>query len=475
MNAPLLFMLLPSVASLLAFLLFSWRPRLVVYLVTALSLFLAWLSLSLPLDVPLRVWNFSVPISRTFALFGRQFIFNPSMRPALFFLFIGCAALFGGSLAISHYRRFLPVGLVVQSLLTASLFVEPFLYAAVFLLLAVACLSLLLSDSTHPEPRGATRWIIFTALGVPFLLLAGTELAFRSGQPIDASQAQPIILLLSIGFGLFLSFPPFHFWLPDVADDSPPYSVAFVLSVYVGAVIFFLLRFLDEFAWLRSSPETYQILQGAGTAMCIVGGLLALTQSRLGRMFGYLSLVNLGAILLGLSVAKPVGVEIAIVMLATRGFSLIVWGMSFQAIRSAHAGDDFVDLRGRAGRSPFSCAAVVLAGLSLAGLPGLISFPGYYGTLRALADASLPSQDVFFPLVVLLLSMAAGTIACLRFARVMLEAPIGWPLQEEGSRLYRLILGLACMAFFFFGLLPQLFLPWIANSAQAFTNLMGIN
>lgn len=473
MNAPLLFILLPVVESLIAYFLFFWRPRLAVYLITGLSFLLAWLSLTLPLDAPLVVWNFSIPVAHTFPIFGRQLIFDPSMRPALFFLFLGCAILYGGSLAIPRYRRFLPVGLIVQALLAASMFVEPFLYAAVFLLLAVACLSLLLSDPSHPDPRGAARWIAFTALGVPFLLLAGSELAFRSGQSIDPIQARPIILLLSIGFGFFLSFPPFHFWLPDVADDSPPYSVAFVLSIYFGAVVFFLLRFLDEFAWLRSSPDTYLILQTAGTAMCAVGGLLALAQSRFGRMFGYLSLINLGAIFLGLSTAKPESVEIAVVMIATRCFALIVWGITFQAIRFKQSGDSFEDLRGRAGSAPFSTAAIILSGLSLVGLPGLLSFPGYFATFRVLAGAGASGGGISLPLVVLLFSMAAGTIACLRFARVMLETSLSWPLPEEGSRFYRLFVGLSFISFFILGLLPQIYLPWVANTAQAFTTLLG--
>jgi formate hydrogenlyase subunit 3/multisubunit Na+/H+ antiporter MnhD subunit len=90
---------------------------------------------------------------------------------------------------------------------------------------------------------------------MPFLLLAGSELAILAGLPIDPLRAQPITILLSVGFGLLLAFPPFHFWLPDAADESPPYSVALILSLYFGAVLFFLLRFLDTYAWRMSIPS----------------------------------------------------------------------------------------------------------------------------------------------------------------------------------------------------------------------------
>jgi NADH:ubiquinone oxidoreductase subunit 2 (subunit N) len=471
-NAPLIFLLFPTAASLPAYGLYSRRPRLVAFGAALLSLFLSWLALALPLDAPLSVWNASIPVSHTLPLFGRSFTFLNSMRPALFFLSFGAAAMYGGSAAVGQYRRIVPVGLVVQALLTASLFIQPFLYAALFLLLSVAGLSMLLSDSSHPEPRGAVRWIAFTALAVPFLLLAGTELSYRSGLPLDAARAQPIIVLLSLGFALLLAVPPFHFWLPDVADDSPPYSVSLILTLYIGAVVFFLLRFLDEFSWLRTSAEMYSILQSGGAVLCVVGGVLALAQERFGRMIGYLSMVNLGAILLALSTRTPDGVETAVVLLATRGFSLIVWGIAFHVLRARQADDRIDMLRGKAALFPFSCVAAVLSGLSLSGIPGLISFPGYWSTLRILSSGS--EAGISLPMVLLLACMATGVLSCLRFARVMLESPLGLPFPPEGGRLHRLILGFSIILFFLLGFLPQLYLPWLANSAQAFSNLMVI-
>jgi NADH-quinone oxidoreductase subunit M len=189
-------------------------------------------------------------------------------------------------------------------------------------------------------------------------------------------------------------------------------------------------------------------------------------------MVGYLSMINLGAILLGLSTAKPEGVESAMAMLATRGFSLVVWGITLQALRSKKQGDRLEDLRGLASTKPLSCAGAVLSGLALIGLPGLLSFPGFWAVLRSLSPSGVTSGTIW-PLLILILSMAAGVVACLRFARVMLEASIGWPLPEEGGRSYRLLVGSSIVCFFLFGLLPQLFLPWVASFARAFTNLVG--
>lgn len=473
MNAPLLFMLVPVAAAALAFFLFPLRPRSVIFFSTILTAGMAWFASVIPLNAPLTIVNFAIAVDGSFSLLGRQLIFDPNMRSAVVFLFISSAALFGGSLAIPPNRILLPVGFIVLSLFSGSLFVQPFLYAAFFLFLSVLFLSLLLSDSSHPIPRGAVRWISYSALGMLFLLLAGSELSILDNLPSEASDLQSLLFLLCLGFGLLISFPPFHFWLPDVVDDSSPYSVSMILSLYIGAVVFFLLRFMDGFSWLRLAPEIYLILQVGGVGMCLVGAFFSVFQDRFGRCIGYLSLCNLGAILLSLSVSGPISAQTTMVLLAARGFSLLVWGVSFHALRPKQAGDRLEDLRGVASSRPLAFSAAVLSGLSLVGTPGLISFPPLWVLLQSfLARPSTGFPSQLLPLS-LLLSLAAGTLSMFRFARPMLHYSVVKPLSMEKSRLLRLFFFTAISLLFLLGLFPQLYLPWVAKSANAFVNIMG--
>jgi formate hydrogenlyase subunit 3/multisubunit Na+/H+ antiporter MnhD subunit len=472
-NAPALFLGLPLAAAAAAFILFPLRPRLTIFLSALLSAGMAWIASALPLDAPLVLLHFAVPVSGSFSLLGRQLIFDPSLRSAVLFLFVGGASVFGGSLAISPNRLLLPVGWIVLGLFSASLFVEPFLYAAFFLFLSVLCLSLLLSDSSHPVSRGSVRWISYSALGVLFLLLAGSQLSVLDNLPSDPEGLQALLLQLCLGFGLLVSFPPFHFWLPDVADDSSPYSVSMILSLYIGAVIFFLLRFLDEFSWLRLSPEMYLILQIGGVGMCLVGAGFSVFQNRLGRCVGYLSMCNLGALLLSLSVPGPKGAQTAIVLLAARGFSLLVWGVSFHALRPRQSGDRLEDLRGVATARPLAFSAALLSGLSLVGSPGLISFPPLWALLQNLSASTAPGLPPSLLPLSLFLSLAAGVMSMLRFSRPMLHFSLSLPLSVEQSRSLQIFLVGSIFLLVFLGLFPQLYLPWIARSANAFVNIMG--
>jgi NADH:ubiquinone oxidoreductase subunit 4 (subunit M) len=471
MNAPLILILIPFAAAALAYGIFPLHPRLVTLVSALLSAGLAWFASSVPLDAPFTLFQFAVPVSGSFSLLGRQFVFDPDMRSAVMFLFVGGGSLFAGSLAVSLNRFFLPVGWVVLGLFSSSLFVQPFLFAAFFLFLSVLCLSLLLSDPSYPVPRGSVRWIVFSALGMLFLLLSGSELSLIENLPADSAALQSLLLRLCLGFGLLLSFPPFHFWLPDVVDDSSPYCVSFILSIYIGAVVFFLLRFLDGFAWLRQAPEIYLVLEVGGIGMCVVGAVFSVFQDRLGRCVGYLSLCNLGSILLSLSVSGSIGVQTALVLLAARGISLLVWGVSFHALRPRHAADRLEDLRGVASTRPFAFSAALLSGLSLVGTPGMLSFPPLWALLCSLQAAPSASSPLL-PAMALLFSLSAGLLSIFRFARPMLQAAVALPPTVERSRLLRFFLIAAISTLFLLGVLPQLYIPLVVNAAKAFQNLM---
>ncbi|MGD0806732.1 MAG: proton-conducting transporter membrane subunit [Anaerolineales bacterium] len=472
MNAPAIFLITPGLVAFAAYVFFPRRSRLTIFLAVLYSLFLAFTASAIPLGAPWIILGHPLPVSNTLSFLGRSFTFNPEVRPIIMFLCLGTAALLAGSMAVTSNRILIPVLLLVLSLLFASLFIQPFLYASFFLFLSVVLLSLLLSDASHPSPRGAVRWISYSVFGTLFLLLAGSGISLYSNLPADPAKLEPILIQLCLGFGLLLAFPPFHFWLPEVSDDSPPYSVSLVLSLYVGGVIFILLRFLDGFSWLRQSSSVYLVFLLAGSGMCVIGSSLSLVQSRLGRCVGYLSLSNLGVVFLSLSIAGPIGVKGGLVLLALRGLSLLVWGVSFHTLRPKQASDHIADLRGRAFSNPVAFSAALLSGLSLVGVPGLFSFPAFWAVLRSVSDPGSSGSPAVFPQLAILFSMVAGIIALYRFARPMMQVPLAISISREGGRLFRALLLVSIISFFLLGIFPQILAPWVSRAASAFPNLI---
>jgi formate hydrogenlyase subunit 3/multisubunit Na+/H+ antiporter MnhD subunit len=302
--------------------------------------------------------------------------------------------------------------------------------------------------------------------------LAGSGISLYSNLPADPAKLEPILIQLCLGFGLLLAFPPFHFWLPEVSDDSPPYSVSLILSLYVGGVIFILLRFLDGFSWLRQSSTVYLVFLLAGSGMCVIGSSLSLVQSRLGRCVGYLSLSNLGVVFLSLSIAGPIGVKNGLVLLALRGLSLLVWGVSFHTLRPKQASDHIAVLRGRAFTNPVAFSAALLSGLSLVGLPGLFSFPAFWAVLRSVSNPGSSGSPAVFPQLAILFSMSAGIVSLYRFARPMMQVPLALSISRGGGRLFRALLLVSIVSFFLLGVFPQILAPWVSRAASAFPNLL---
>ena len=469
MNSALLLMLVPLLGGLAAYLVWPRNPRLATLIGALTSGLLALLALWLPVGEPIRILTFEIPVDQAFTILGREFIFETSARPALVFLHLAATFLFAGGLAIPLRRLFIPTSLTVLGAMAAALFVRPFLYAAIFLALSAAAFGGILSDPDHPRSRGALRLLVFMMLSMPFILLAGSQLSLSDQIPTEVEQLNRILILLGIGFSFLLALPPFHFWVVDIAEDSPPYAVAFVLTLFQGAAVFFLLRFLSEFAWLRTIPEVYQAFGVAGVAMCVIGGVLALVQDRLGRLTGYAALANMGMILLALSSGEAAGMEAALVMLAWRGLSLGVWGLALTVLRQRDTLDTIQALRGRAKEQPLAATAVVVAGLSLAGLPGLAGFSGHWATLQLLAAPGVAAS--YAPLVAIAVSMIACELAYLRFASAMLSGAGRLALRREEGRMPALFLGSGVLMLIVFGLLPQLVLPFIARSAVLFGSL----
>jgi hypothetical protein len=456
---------LPALAGLVAYGLYRTRPRLTILLAFGVLVLLSWISAALPLDAPFSLLGISIPVYHSFSFLGRQFDFLPALRPALLFLLSTGAFFMLGTLLVPVPPVFFPVSLVFLSLMASSLFIQPFLYASIFLFLAAALFSVTFTNPLPGVLRGLSRLLVFTALGIPFLLLAGTELTIRAGLPPDAAVIRTLVILLGLGFAFLLGIPPFHFWQADLSESKTPYPVAFLLSLFIGSVFFFLLRFLGEFQWLRDSPLPFDLLRGGGLFLCVFGAGMGLLQERFGRLMAYTAMVNLGVSLLMLSSFNPNTLVISFSLLVVRSFSLWVWGISADSLRQSTSDDSLSGLSGSFASHPLASSVLLLSGLSLTGFPGLIAFPGYWAALRSLSSGFFPTEAQFY-IIVVSASLMIGMFSFLRFGQQIFKPRLGPAPIHVSGRLVRLGLSAILVLFFLLGIFPQLLYP-LFNTAQA--------
>ena len=177
MNAPLIWIFLPGLAGVFIFFLRRWE-RLVILSGLATTLLLVVVAWQLPIGEPIEIRGIPVfTILPSVTILGRIFQLTNSDRPILILIYLVAALWFGGAKVAGANRLFIPIGLAISGLLTASLAVEPFLFAALLIELAVLVSIPLLSPPGEQVGRGVLRYLTFQTLGMPFILFTGWMLA----------------------------------------------------------------------------------------------------------------------------------------------------------------------------------------------------------------------------------------------------------------------------------------------------------
>ncbi|MBE2201782.1 MAG: NADH dehydrogenase [Anaerolinea sp.] len=267
---------------------------------------------------------------------------------------------------------------------------------------AMAVASYLLVAFYHEQPaslEAGVKYLVQSAVG-SVLVLLGIGLVLANTATLDLQGigevvaargvVSPILLaagaLFLIGFGVKVALVPLHTWLPDAHSQAPSGISAMLSGVVIEAGLVALLRSLGPLTAVAGAATIWAILlAGFGALNMLVGNLLALRQTQVKRMLAYSSLVHVGYMLVGVSVAlftgTAVGAAGGLFHLLNHG---LMKGLAFLAagallyVLHLAVGDHHPltvsDLAGAARRYPLAALTLSLALLSLGGLPPLAGF-----------------------------------------------------------------------------------------------------
>lgn len=474
MSAPFIWVVLPMLAAMGLWVIRA-RVGLVILLATILGLGLSLAAFLLPFGEVVQVGPWVFTIEPTLAFAGRRLLLENADRPVLVFLYLVCAFWFAGALAARANQLLIPFGYGIVALLVAALAVEPFLYAALLIEMAVllavpvvASAALRLQSDSPPETaadngsimtRGLLRFLIFQTLAMPFVLLAGWALEAFESNPTRSELAVMAASCLGLGFSFWLAVFPFYSWVPLLAEQNAPYPVGFILLVLPAADLLLGLNFLSNYSWLRSSPQFLETIRVVGVIMIGTAGVWSVFQTNLLRLFGYAVIVETGFSLLAISLYNPVGGNLFSSMFLPRLIGMGLWALALSIILPAARSSRFRDVVGMAARYPFACAGLGVAGLSVAGLPLLGGFP-----IRQVLMEELARQSLLVGLVALV-----GTVGMLFGAfrsLAVLARDLPFPIAFHESRMQIILLTVASLGLLAIGILPQVFLPLLFPLAQ---------
>lgn len=469
MNAPFIWIILPGAIGVILFFLLRFRRMVsLAGLVTSLLLVLA--VYVLPLGKPIVVGRWSIEISEAWVILGRTFILESHKHSMVVLLYLTIAFWFGGTSIGDIDRRIVPMGLGIASLLSAALFVQPFLYAAIFIEMAVLICAALLVSPSQAVPPGVLRFLTFQTLGLPFILMAGWMLSGIEANPGDAALVRQVGVLVALGFGLLMAIFPFHSWIPMLAEEANPYITAFVYFALTLAISLFVINFLDRYNWLYASPWLLVFLRLSGVLMVALGGIAGAFQKHLGRLMGFSMLVEIGNSLLAMSLGSG-GLEnrdnfrILFASFLPRGLSLGMLGLALVIIRSQAGSLEYNRIRGLARNYWLSTASIFIGLLSLAGFPLTAGFP-----IRLILWQELSQQ---FPLAAYaaIIGSSGILIGSLRAVGVLVLGSDQQPWRTLETAGQKSLLFASLLITIVIGLYPQGIYPILYRMALIFLRL----
>ncbi len=463
MSAPILWIAIPFIAGVL--ILFLLRERYSAWAGGTLSAILALIALIFPIDTALLLGSVSLKISPSILFFGRSFEFSKADGPLLAIIYGVAALWFFGTEASGTANRFVSLGLMIVALLTASIAVEPFLFAALLLEIAAMLVIPLLVPTYQKPGRGVVRFLIYQTLAMPFILFSGWMLAGVEASPGDLGTTTQAGTMLGLGFAFLLAVFPLYNWIPMLMEEAAPYAAGFLLWALPTFTVIFALGFLDRYAWLRTTPQLASAIQFAGVFMVASGGIFASLQRHIGRMLGYATIAETGLLILVMGLRSSEIVNLTFLILIPRGLALAVWALALSIIKRKAYTLRFSEVQGLARDYPITVTALILAHLSMTGFPLLAGFPARLAILQELAGQSLSTTVWVFIGMLGLLVAAIRTLAVF----VMVKEEKKWGLNESWVQMT--MLGLGVIGLFILGMFPQILQPFLADLPSLFNRI----
>lgn len=463
MSAPLLWIIFPMIAGGL-FWVFRRRLDLIILVSTGLCLLLAALAWLLPIGSTVHLFSLSFSLQPSLDFAGRRLILDNPDRAFLTFIYLLCAFWFAGSRSAGANSLLIPFGIEVTALLVGALAVEPPLYAALLVEMAVLMAVPVLAPPGKRFGRGVLRFLIFQTLALPFILLAGWALA-----GVEANASDPTLVLLAtvfvgLGFAFWLAVFPFYTWIPMLAEESFPYVSGFVFLIFPTVSLMLGLSFLNSFGWLRALPGVFTLIAQVGALMVGTAGIWAAFQKDLSRLFGYAVIIEIGYSLLAIGLGTHTGFVLFTGMFLPRLVGLGVWALSLSIFLQLAPSTRFEHVRNLWEKAPFASAGLAVASLSLGGLPLLAGFPTHQILLQEMARQSF----------IIALWSLIGSVGMIfgAFRALSVIAGGGTTIQKpHESRLQATLLVVGIVSLVVIGLFPQVFLTVMEGLIGAFPQL----
>ena len=296
--------------------------------------------------------------------------------------------------------------------------------------------------------EAAWKYIIVTTIGISFGLF-GTVLVYAAAADVmggagtmswsaimevaptlDPGIVRIGFIFVMIGYGTKAGLAPMHLWLPDAHSQAPTPVSALLSGVLIKCALLAIIRFQTIAAAACGPAFAEEVLLVFGLISVVVATPFILAQRDLKRLLGYHSVEHVGIVVLGLGFGGAVGTYGALLHVVNHGITKALAFFAAGTAIARYGSRDMRAIRGLFAVAPIGATFLMLAALSLAGVPPFSIFVSELLVLRGgIGHAHWVAIAIFLVMVVVIfagLLHHAGAMAFGEPAAAASREPEAW-------------------------------------------------
>jgi proton-translocating NADH-quinone oxidoreductase chain N len=276
-------------------------------------------------------------------------------------------------------------------------------------------------------------------------------------------------IFIATGYSIETAIVPFHFWLPDAYTAAPASSSAFLSALVDQGSYYILIRVLVFIITPSGALDWTFMLAIMAALTMIVGNLFALIQDDVKRLIANICVADVGYNLVAITSVTALGLVGNLYFFLIGGITTALAFMAVGVI-NRHGFRTLEDFSGLGKKMPLVSLALVMAGLSFAGVPPFGGFMAKYLVFTSAIQANLSWLAVIGVLTSVLQTAYLFRLINYMYAR----KPKDETVIKESKRLLIPIFILVG-AIIILGLYPEIvfkMLEPVANQLQLLTSMV---
>ncbi len=334
-----------------------------------------------------------------------------------------------------------------------------------FEIIAIAQVGIVIASKVKGNLEAALKYMIIGSVASPLLLLGIALLLGVTGNVnitdivyslknglVDPHN--PVLLmacaLITFGWLYAVGLPPFHTIKSEIYSKALPHGAALLQAFSVFTLVALGVVILRIFSYLPFSKVFIIVISLAAMILSIT---MALMQTDIKRIIGYLAVGELGYIGLGLGIGTAFSITAGIFQAVNEAIVTAFLFIGFGTIVYKTRESDIKKLGGMMIETPKVALLVLLAGLAMAGVPPFNVFQSKLMLIQSSLNAGIPELGI---LMILLSIVTFMTFIKAFYAVYMKPKPRGLEIKDTDipkATIFSMVVFLiVCIIF---GLFPQ--------------------